>query len=110
MRSGQLDIDFSDLPADMTAGFWEYHLENPEVYESLVVMARGLKNRGRRRIGIGMLFEVLRWNHWIGTNSTEPFKLNNYTAYYSRLIERREPDLQGMFAKRAAASDRAVAA
>jgi hypothetical protein len=106
----QLDIDFGDLPADMTEGFWQYHRDNPGVYRRLVAMARQLKAAGRHRIGIGMLFEVLRWEYWLADTS-EPFKLNNnYRAYYSRLIEKREPDLVGMFTRRKSVSDEVLAA
>tara|TARA_R110002110_G_scaffold415835_1_gene657195 strand:+ start:22054 stop:22386 length:333 start_codon:yes stop_codon:yes gene_type:complete len=107
----QLTIDFSDLPDDMTEGFWQFHRDNPGVYVRLVAMTRIMRNAGRTRIGIGMLFEVLRWEYWLSTESDEPFKLNNnYRAYYSRLIEQREPDLRGMFTKRKAAGDEAIAA
>lgn len=106
----QLDIDWGDVPVDMTEGFWRFHQDNPDVYERLVVMARSMVTRGRSRIGMKMLFEVLRWEYFMSTETDEPFKLNNnYTAYYSRLIEHNNPELFGVFTKRQSVSDRAVA-
>jgi len=80
--------------------FEAFHAENPRVYERLVAMARELRARGRERVGIGMLFEVLRWEHAISTTGDD-FRLNNnFRSRYVRLIERREPDLRGLFETR----------
>ncbi len=94
---------FSD---DMGQKFWDFHEANPHVLRELAGRARTLKLRGHRRIGIGMLFEVMRWNHMLKTTTDEPFKLNNnYRAYYSRLIEHDYPELVGVFTKRESRSD-----
>lgn len=79
--------------------FWTFHNANPDVYRRLVKLARDLVARGHRTIGIGMLFEVLRWHHAMTTVDTESsFKLNNnYRALYARLIMVREADLDGKF-------------
>ena len=94
---------FSD---DMGEKFWAFHQENPHVLKELAGRATSLTQRGHRRIGIGMLFEVMRWNHMLKTSTNEPFKLNNnYRAYYSRLIEHEYPGLRGVFTKRQSLSD-----
>lgn len=104
-------IDWCALPSDIAEGFREFHAENPHVYDALVSMARDLVARGYRRVGMAMLFEILRWDHMMKTDCSEPFKLNNnYKAYYARLIEAREPDLVDVFTKRQSASDTEVAA
>lgn len=81
------------------AAFWQFHSANPHVYLRLVKLARQLVARGHRRIGIGMLFEVLRWHHAMTTEGdADGFKLNNnYRALYARLIMDREPDLREVF-------------
>jgi hypothetical protein len=80
------------------ANFWEFHAANPEVYVRLVSLARMLRGRGRKRCGMKMLFEQLRWEHYLETEDRSSFKLNNnYTSYYARLIRSQEPDLAGMF-------------
>ena len=82
--------------------FAAFHESNPWVYDALVELARDLLNRGRERVGIGMLFEVLRWHYQ--RNTTDPgsdFKLNNnYRSRYARLIMAAEPDLRRVFETR----------
>lgn len=81
------------------AAFWGFHYENPGIYDELVALARDLRDRGYTKLGIGMLFEVLRWRRMKLTVASEhAFKLNNnFRAYYARLIMEREPDLDGAF-------------
>jgi hypothetical protein len=82
--------------------FLAFHEANPWVYRALVRLARDLHRRGRKRIGIGMLFEVLRWQHSLATvDQASDFKLNNnYRSRYARLIMDREADLAGIFETR----------
>lgn len=79
--------------------FMEFHRANPWVYDALVELARDLVRRGRRRIGIGMLFEVLRWHYQRATDDpSSDFRLNNnYRSRYARLIMATEPDLSRAF-------------
>jgi len=89
-------------PAGLTIeeAFRTFHAANPHVYQELVKLARRARRRGVARIGIGMLFEVLRWNVALRTGGDE-FKLNNnYRSYYARLIMLTEPDLVGVFETR----------
>ena len=79
--------------------FHAFHTANPWVYAALVELARDLVRRGHSRIGIGMLFEVLRW-HWhrATVDPSSEFKLNNnYRSRYARLIMSREEDLLDVF-------------
>lgn len=104
----QLEIDWDratayrpftiDRHASIQERFEAFHEANPQVYEALVKMARKLVAMGRKKIGIAMLFEVLRWNHAIRTVGDVDFKLNdNFTSRYARLIASQEPDLAGVF-------------
>ena len=80
--------------------FEEFHAANPHVYDALVRLARQCRARGRRRVGIELLFAVLRWEEFMTTDdpSQDTFKLNDhYTSRYARLILQREPDLEGIF-------------
>jgi hypothetical protein len=78
-----------------------FHAANPHVYAQLVDLARlWVAKRPGRHLGIGMLFERLRWDLAMRTTG-EPLKLNNnYRALYARLIMEREPDLTGLFETR----------
>lgn len=78
--------------------FDEFHTNNPEVYVELVTLARELVERGHRKLGIGMLWEVIRWQRFLGDVGDDHYKLNNvYRSRYSRLIMAQELDLAGVF-------------
>jgi hypothetical protein len=81
--------------------FAEFHQANPHVYSALRHLALDAARHGRR-LGIGMLFEVLRWQYAMTTtDEASEFKLNNnYRAFYARLLMEREPDLDGYFETR----------
>lgn len=110
-----MSYDFSKLKEEkkifsvdqrLYKNFVQFHNDNPEIYTELVTMARRLQRRGRRKIGIGMLFEVLRWNYYITTISNDEYKLANaHRAFYVRLIEQEEPDLRGFFTKAESIAD-----
>jgi hypothetical protein len=103
----QLEIDWTGFHDDsMTEKFKEFHRANPHIARQITRRAYQLKQRGHRRCGMGMLFEVMRWSYMLKTDTDEPFKLNNnYRAYYSRLIEKENPDLEGFFTRRGSIAD-----
>lgn len=88
------------VPGEYRLGqsFERFHRANPDVYETLVRLARRWRTRHPEQpCGIGMLYEVARWTIAFRTVG-EPLKLNNnYRAFYARLIMEREPDLAGLF-------------
>lgn len=91
------------MAKNIQQAFEDFHADNPHVYDSLVRLARKARVRGHRRIGIELLFAVLRWERMMAVNdpSQGTFKLNDhYTSRYARLIMEREPDLDGMFVTR----------
>lgn len=78
--------------------FLEFHHAHPEVYRKLRALAFELLVKGHKRIGMGMLYEVLRWQ-WIHEDliDEDGFKLNNnYRSRYSRLLMASEPRLKGV--------------
>lgn len=81
----------------LDAQFDKFHADNPRVFDELVKLTEQAYTKGRTKIGIGMLFEVLRWNRMIHTTDPE-FKMNNnYRSRYARLIMEMHPHLDGMF-------------
>lgn len=86
--------------------FTAFHEDNPHVYRTLVRLAREwVQQTGGRKIGTKALFEVARWQLALQTN-TPDFKLNNnFTAFYARLMMRREDDLAGLFDLRHSEAD-----
>jgi len=89
-------------PLTIEAYFEQFHAANPHVYRRLVEMTRQLVERGHKKVGIGVLFEALRWEHAMTTADPEtPFKLNNsLRSRYARRIMDDHPDLEGVFETR----------
>ena len=79
--------------------FLSFHALNPRVYEELVRLAREATGHGHTKIGVRMIWEVMRWNLTIRTfDPFSDFKLNDhYHSRYARLIMIQEPDLFGVF-------------
>ena len=82
--------------------FREFHALNPHIYLALCMVAREYREAtGRQRIGVKMLWEELRYRFALRTRGEAEYALDNsYTAYYSRLIMQREPDLADAFETR----------
>lgn len=88
------------LDSDLDTRFKEFDDKNPQIYDKLVDLAYELRDIGHRKIGIGMLFEVIRWQSMIQTEG-DHFKMNNsYRSRYVRKITNEHPDLEGMFETR----------
>ena len=69
---------------------WErFHSANPEFYQRLRDLAVQVRATGHRRYTIAMLFERLRVNGWSAPNATR--------AYYSRLLMKEHPEMNGFF-------------
>ena len=80
--------------------FADFHVLNPSVYKAIVEIARVMKGRGIHKMGIALIFERLRWLHFIDTKGAigEGFKLSNdFRSEYARLIMQQEPSLAGFF-------------
>lgn len=82
--------------------FNEFHARNPQVYRTLAQLARDWRNGGHTRAGIGMLWEVMRWQLTMETeHKGSSFKLNNnLRSRYARLLMEQEPDLEDFFETR----------
>jgi hypothetical protein len=87
--------------ASLEEQFEAFHQANPWVATALLRLAREGVARGRTRLGIGQLWEVLRWEADRVTGS--PVKLhlnNNHRSRYARLLVRMDPGLDGVFETR----------
>lgn len=81
--------------------FEAFHRANPQVAMLLVRFAREAHAAGRSRIGIGALWERLRWYSSVETVNGEPFKLNdNFRSRYARLLAEENPELAHLFETR----------
>jgi len=79
--------------------FNAFHASNPIVYKELVRLATDMKNKGHNKIGIRMLWEVMRWNILMKVVTiSDDYKLNDhFTSRYVRLITANEPLLKDVF-------------
>lgn len=107
MTDPQLLLVFDATMADK---FRVFHEDNPHVYCTLRRLAREWINRtGKRKLGIGALYERARWDLAIETGDPE-FRLNNnFRAFYARLLAAREPDLTDVFELRHSLADQFIA-
>jgi hypothetical protein len=92
----------SDTHALREQRFEAFHSANPHVYAELRRLALEAKRNGARKIGIRMLWEVMRWNQRGYLHTDDPnsstFKLNDhYPPFYARLLTTQEPELAGLF-------------
>ncbi|MER7445009.1 hypothetical protein [Micromonospora avicenniae] len=79
--------------------FQAFHQEHPEVLAHLEALARDWF-RTRNRLGVGMLFEVLRWQTGIGSTD-QLYRLNNdFRSRYVRLMVERHPEWAHRFQTR----------
>lgn len=105
-ESIQLALPMGPLVLNVVEGetiqqrFESFHAHNPWVCEALEALTADWLSRGRTRIGIKMLFEILRWQYGRSTTGDE-FKLNNnYPSRYVRLLIDRHPEWAGVFQTR----------
>lgn len=83
-----------DRELTLAEKFSIFHASNPQVFKELERMTAEMVARGRKRVGMKCLTEVLRFNYYMKT--TDPnsvWKLNNsYTSLYARLMVEVHPD------------------
>lgn len=102
MSSPALFSEYPDFMAEPSTeierAFGEFNRKNPHVYRELERLALVLWNtRQPPRIGVKMLWETMRYNIALKTDSTDEFKLNNnFHALYARLLVFRNPVLKGV--------------
>ena len=95
-----MTLDLFDQPDPLQQRFEAYHAEHPEVYRWLREMAFAAVRRGRTRVGVKALYEVLRWKRNVEAGD-DGFKLDNsYTALYARKLMNENPELRGLFETR----------
>ena len=82
-----------DPQTDIERKFADFHAKNPHILAELERRAIRLLQVGARRIGVKAIWESLRYDALIRTDTRE-WKLNNsYTASYARLLIDRNPQL-----------------
>jgi hypothetical protein len=96
----QLDL-LADRHLSIQERFERFDRENPHVYPHLRRLALEARDAGLQRIGVRMLWEVMRWHVAIETRDPSGLKLNDhYTSRYVRKLIREHPELDGLFETR----------
>ena len=81
-------------PSDLARRFLAFHRDNPTVFD---LVARYTLQMAARRpyYGIGAIFERVRWDIALTTQSDDDLKLNNnHRPYYARLVCECYPELR----------------
>ena len=87
------DVDYEGKNGNQQR-FEAFHNANPHILQVILGMSLSMKERSDSG-SMSQIFEVLRWNYSIRTNSKDVFKLANaHRAYYARLVTALEPSLQ----------------
>ena len=96
------DLGTPDHPLSrMEAAFWEFHLENPVIYELFDKFTRQSIAAGRKHFSHVIVVERIRWATMVETIHKDDFKINNnHRAYYARLWMRNNPSYEGFFRTR----------
>ncbi|MFE0640164.1 hypothetical protein [Streptomyces sp. NPDC058877] len=85
--------------------FEAFHELNPWVLDELETMTARCVSQHWPRVGIAMLFELLRWRYGEATRGDE-FRLNNnFRSRYVRLLLERHPEWTHLFSTRALRTD-----
>lgn len=78
--------------------WWEFHKENPHVYDLVERFTLDVINKGYNNYSINSVFERIRWHTDIETKCEREFKLsNNHRAYYARYFMHLHPQYNGFF-------------
>ncbi len=86
---------------DLEVAFRKFHSENPHVYDKVKDYTFMAIGRGFDHLGIKMVWERVRWFHYIETVADDEFKLNNnHTAYYARMFMSDHMEHEGFFRTR----------
>lgn len=89
-----------------SVAFERFHDTNPWVYRELCRLVREWRTRNpERQVGLMRFYSYLRFDVTGKTNGIDYRVSNNHSAYYSRLMMHREPDLAGVFHVRPCPAD-----
>jgi len=81
---------------------------NPHIVARFLRFAREAQASGRRRFGIGMIAERVRWYTYVESKE-DGYRVNNsYRSRLARLLVERDPSLAGMFEFRKLTSKRVL--
>jgi hypothetical protein len=88
---------------DIDTAFVVFHVTNPDFLEEILKIARHAKARGKTRISMRLIFEVIRFRRTLAIQGPGEYLVNNsFTSYYARLVKQQDPELGQLFETREA--------
>lgn len=89
-------MTFTGIKPHIAERFREFDEANPHVWQAVLRFANEAKASGRKRFGIKVIWERMRW--YLSFETTEkPIKLNNnYTSCYARKLIATDPTFASM--------------
>ena len=94
---------FDDL--EHRSKFFEFHEDNPQVFELWEKLTFEAIKRGYQHIGAALIRELIRWESGIVTTDADYKMPNQWTPYYARLFMQKHPEHAGLFRTRMAKAD-----
>ena len=86
---------------DLVAEFEKFDAENPKLWLLFCRFCDQAIAVGRRKLGVSLIIERIRWEVFITTTSDDDFKINNnHRAYYARKWLAAHPEYPGFFETR----------
>lgn len=83
--------------SDLKQKWWEWHKENPHVYELFKHFTMIAIKRGHRNLSAWLIVNRIRWETSIETKGND-FKISNdFIALYARLFMKEHPEYDGFF-------------
>lgn len=83
---------------DLIAEFEKFDGENPRLWALFCRFCDQAITAGRRKLGVSLIIERIRWEVFITTKSDDDFKINNnHRAYYARKWLATHPEYPGFF-------------
>lgn len=78
--------------------FLDFHTKYPTVYRLFEKFALQLIQAGHKKMGSKMIMERIRWEVFVDAKDKDGFKINNnFTAYYSRMFIKNNPQYKDYF-------------
>lgn len=86
-----------EVQTSLRERWWQWHLQNPDVYRLFEAFAFEAIDRGHRKLSAWLVVNRIRWETAVVT-SGDDFKISNdFIAFYARHFMEQHPEHQGFF-------------
>jgi len=97
-RSWRLNGLLRNANRRLLESFWQYHRNNPHVYNEFKNHCLAMYDSGRKRYGAWCVINKIRWDYDLKVQGKDKFKISNgYIAFFARMLIAEHPELDGFF-------------